>query len=122
LRPSPAEVDGGVARFLRDEVLPAVADPHLRRGLKTAAALLETGARRAGAGDAERRREAAGRALLDDLAAAGLQAEDVEEAAERLESGEGDPSLRGRVRRHLVADLAVQREPLEPLRRLFGRG
>lgn len=101
LRPSGPEVDRGVARFLRDELLPTVEQPHLRRGLKAAVALLDSTALRAEADPGP------------------LAGDDVEEAAERLEGGHGDADVRDRVRAQLVADLAAQRGPLEPLQRLL---
>lgn len=42
LRPTSAERDGALAQFLRDDVLPAVSDARVRRGLRVAGALLSS--------------------------------------------------------------------------------
>lgn len=116
LRPTGDEIDTGIARFLRDDVLSRVTDPRTRRGLKTAVALLDTAAVRAVAehhlSDARARRTDA---LLADL---GL-GDDLAEVAKRIER-EPDLALhRPRVRAHLLTDLAAQRRLLAPLAQLY---
>lgn len=121
LRPTGDEIDVGIARFLRDDVLPVVDDPRTRRGLKTAAALLETAALRARSERAVteiRRRRTAD--LLADLATRGV-AGDLVAAAVRVETDPTLVDLRPRVRDHLLTDLAHQRGLLTPLHRLYHR-
>ncbi|NIR34509.1 MAG: hypothetical protein GWN73_00210, partial [Actinobacteria bacterium] len=73
LRPDGPESVEGVARFLTEDVLPAVDDRVLRRGLKTAAALLETAAlRHALEAAVFTERSHATQRLLDDLGEAGV--------------------------------------------------
>jgi hypothetical protein len=88
----------GVARYLRERALGAVADPRVRRELRTAAALLDTAARRAqpDAGD-------------DDAA--------LEDAAARAER-ERSPARDG-LRARLLAGLAAQRAAIGPLNDLY---
>jgi aminoglycoside phosphotransferase (APT) family kinase protein len=93
LRPDAAETTAGVARFLRDDVLPAVDDGRLRREIKTAAALLDTAALRSAA------EEPAGR--------------DLEDAAARAERGR--TRERAGLRALLLEDLAAQRALIAPL-------
>ncbi len=116
-RPNAPETAAGVARFLHADVLPATTDPALRRGLKTAVALLETVALRAAGEPAVlARRDARARAFL---AAHGL-GHDLEAAARRCEL---DPELAGSragMRALLLEDLAAGDALLAPLRRLFG--
>lgn len=121
LRPAGDEIDGGIARFLRDEVLDQVQDARTRRGLKTAAALLEAAALRSRHEPwvAEERRERTA-ALLDDLAARGLDG-DLATVAATIETDPGLADLRPRVRAHLLDDLVRQRDLLIPLRDLYDR-
>ncbi len=118
-RPSGAEIDEGVARFLRDDVLPMIDDGRTRRGLKTAAALLETAAVRAHHEPAVQSRrtmaEAGLRATLRDRWLTG----DLGEIAARVESEDVLADLRPAVRRFLLDDLALDRALLGPLRRLY---
>lgn len=112
-----------LAAFLRDDVLPATEDRRLRRELKVAGALLDTLALRAVddpviAAD----RDVADRALLDDLAAAGLPTSDgLAGVAVHVETHEVDDALRARVRQHLIDDLTERTRTLEPLFALLGR-
>jgi aminoglycoside phosphotransferase (APT) family kinase protein len=120
LRPSAAEVAHGVGRFLSEEVLTGLDDPALRQGVKVAAGLLESVAVRTAiepAVQAERQR--ADRALLAELAAAGVDEPGVEEAAVRVEREDGLAAWRPRVRGHLLDDLALARTLLVPLHRLY---
>lgn len=116
LRPSGPEIDTGIARFLRDDVLPRMEDPRTRRGLKTAAALLDTAALRARAESAvtavRRERTAA---LLDEL---GLGT-DLATVAARIEREPDLAPHRSRMRAHLLADLAAQHRLLGPLTDLY---
>jgi aminoglycoside phosphotransferase (APT) family kinase protein len=122
LRPSGAEIDVGIARFLRDDVLPQITDRRTRRGVKTAAALLETAALRASTGAVVDRERAAQRPdLAARLAALGLDLSDLEGAAVRVETESDLADLRPLVRHHLLNDLACQRSLLAPLRILYGR-
>lgn len=101
LRPDVRETAAGVARYLREAVLPALSEPRVRRETKTAAALLDTAAHRAPEvrpGDDAALEEAAVLA-------------ERERAPERRE-------LRGR----LLAGLAAQQEAVRPLERLYRRG
>ncbi len=119
-RPSAAEVAHGVGRFLSEEVLPGLDDRALRQGVKVAAALLESVALRAGVEAAvQAERERVDQALLADLADGGLEAPDLEEAADRVEREVGLARWRPRVRRHLLDDLARTRTLLVPLHRLY---
>ncbi|HSG80178.1 MAG TPA: phosphotransferase family protein, partial [Acidimicrobiia bacterium] len=66
-RPDPTEIMRGVAAFLDEEVLPATEASVLRRGLKTAAALLQTAALRSEVEPAvAAERDERTRAVLDD--------------------------------------------------------
>jgi Phosphotransferase enzyme family len=98
LRPDAPETAAGVARYLREKALGAVSDARVRRELRTAAALLETAARRAAPdpGDDD--------AALEEAAA----------HAERERSAE-----RGTLRARLLAGLAAQRAVIEPLDDLY---
>jgi len=119
--PGPAGIARGVARFLREEALAAVGDAALRGSLRVAAALLETAALRAEAEPAvQAERVRAARALLEELAEAGVDAGDLEVAAVQVESLDAFAGLRERVRGHLVDDLAVTRALLMPLHDLYG--
>jgi aminoglycoside phosphotransferase (APT) family kinase protein len=121
LRPDLPTSVASVARFLSDEVLPAVQDPALRRGIKSAAGLLATAGVRAEHETAisAGRREATA-ALLDELAAAGVPVSgDLETVADQVETSW--PAWQPRMRAHLLADLAVARSVLGPLDRLYGR-
>jgi hypothetical protein len=122
LQPDAAELSGGVARFLRDDVLPAVDDAVLVRGLKTAVALLETAALRTRAEPAlERQRGLAVRQLLRDLDDAGVDVTGgLEAAAVAIERDATWARWRSRVRRVLLDDLAARRRLLNPLDRLYG--
>ncbi|HEY1334103.1 MAG TPA: phosphotransferase family protein, partial [Myxococcaceae bacterium] len=85
LRPDASETAAGVARYLRERVLGAVSDPRARRELRTAAALLDTVALRAG----------------PDLGDEDLALEDAATRAERERS-----PARARLRSRLLAGLA----------------
>lgn len=116
LRPTGDEIDRGIARFLRDEVLPRVDDPRTRRGLKTAVALLDTAALRATAEPGlSAARDLRTATLLADL---GL-GDDLATVAERVEREADLARHRPRVRAHLLADLAAQRRLLAPLSDLY---
>ncbi len=122
LRPDASELASGVARFLRDDVLPAVDDAVLVRGLKTAVALLETSAVRSLTEPVlERQRGVAVRRLLGDLAAAGLDVTvGLEAVATTVEANDVWARWRPRVRRVLLDDLAARRRLLAPLDELYG--
>jgi aminoglycoside phosphotransferase (APT) family kinase protein len=122
LRPGAAELSRGVAGFLGADVLGVASERHIRRGLKTAVALLETAAlqqERGAAVAAARRELAAG--VPDELAAGKAGSGELEEAACRVERDEQLAPLRGRVRRLLLEDLRLQQALLGPLRDLYGR-
>jgi aminoglycoside phosphotransferase (APT) family kinase protein len=122
LRPAGAEIDRGIARFLRHDVLPQVADRRTRRGLKTAAALLDTAALGAEAElVVERERARLGDDLAVLLRGRGVDASDVEAAVRRVELDPGLADLRSAVRTYLLTDLALQRSLLSPLRDLYER-
>jgi aminoglycoside phosphotransferase (APT) family kinase protein len=122
-RPDTVEITRGVAAFLDEEVLPATEASVLRRGLKTAAALLETAALRA---EVEHlvtaEREERTHDVLQDLAAQGVDVDGgLEATAARIES---DPVLaehREAMRAHLLEDLAREEGLLLPLLRLYGK-
>lgn len=119
LRPTGPEIDVGVAAFLRAEVLPAVTDARTRRGLKTAAALLETAAVRARSEPAvTEARDARTAALLAELVGLGVHG-DLAVVAAHVESDPALADLRPQVRAHLLQDLADQRALLAPLHRLY---
>jgi hypothetical protein len=119
-RPGGPELARGVGRFLAEEVLPALDDRALRQGVKVAAALAETAALRAEIEPAvAARREAADRALMAVLDAAGIAAPDLEAAAALVEREDALAGWRPRVRAHLVADLALSRTLIAPLHRLY---
>lgn len=121
LRPSGEEIDDGVARFLRDELLARLTDRRTRRGVKTAVALLETAALRARSEPGVTAvRRAASEALLADLATEGVRG-DLATVAATVETDETLAELRPRVRAHLLTDLARQRTLLTPLHRLYHR-
>ena len=122
LWPDATELSAGVARFLADDVLPAVDDAVLVRGLKTAVALLETAALRSSREPAlERQRGLAIRQLLRDLSAAGVDVTGgLEAAAVAVERDVTWARWRPRVRRVLLEDLAARRRVLAPLDRLYG--
>lgn len=121
LHPTADEIDRGIARFLRDEVLAQVEDRRTRRGLKTAVALLEVAALRARhEPTVARARRARSSALLRDLAERGIEG-DLATAAEQVELDPAHADLRPRVRQHLINDLSDQRDLLVPLRHLYGR-
>ncbi len=119
-RPSAGEVAHGVGRFLAQDVLAGLEDPALRQGVKVAAALLESVALRIaieeGVEDERRRADAA---LLAELAAGGLEAAGLEEAAVRVEGDDELAGWRPRLRAHLLRDLALTRRALAPLHRLY---
>jgi hypothetical protein len=122
LQPDASELSAGVSRFLRDDVLPAVHDPVLVRGLKTAVALLDTAALRAEAEPAlERQRGVAVRHLLRDLSDGGVDITvGLEEVAATVERDDTWARWRPRVRRVLLDELAARRRLLAPLDRLYG--
>jgi hypothetical protein len=96
-------------------------DRALRRGLKTAVGLLQAAALRVETGPAvQARREDATRALLGELAAAGVPVDGgLEPAAVEVERRPEHAPLRPRVRRHLLEDLAAERALLGPLEELY---
>jgi aminoglycoside phosphotransferase (APT) family kinase protein len=106
LRPDAGETVRGVARFLRDEAVPAARDGRLRRELKTAAALLDAAALRA---------EHEAQALL---AADGGDEDHLEDSAARAERERA--SDRAVWRERLLVHLATQRALIEPLEQLYG--
>lgn len=121
VRPDAAEIDQGIARFLAEEVLPQVADPRTRRGVKTAVALLDTAAEQVRRGDGvDRRRLEATRTLLQELAGEGLHG-DLATVAAQVEGKAALAAHRPRIRAHLLTDLALTRSLLGPLRTLYGR-
>jgi aminoglycoside phosphotransferase (APT) family kinase protein len=129
IRPDLTETLDGVARFLREDVLPTVESAHLQRGLKTAAALLATSAQR-GREEPARTAELGTRieALFERLEAAGVieagsgrDAVALELLAARVET---DPLLadhRADVRGTLLADLTVRAASLDAITNLYGR-
>jgi aminoglycoside phosphotransferase (APT) family kinase protein len=121
LRPTPAQVDEGVGRFLETDVLPAVSDRRVRRGLKTAVALLKSNAIRIeNEHDIGEQLEAGVRGVLDAAARQSLP-DDLDELAAHVESGEGSDELRKLVRAHLLVDLAQRKRLIDPLRAMYGR-
>lgn len=119
LRPDAPETAAGVARYLADEVLPAVTDPRLVRGLKTAVALLGTTAARAADETAV---EAAIAVERDRLLAELGRGPDLEAVAVAVETVPALAALRPRVRAHLVRELHLRRGLLDPLARLYRPG
>jgi aminoglycoside phosphotransferase (APT) family kinase protein len=129
LRPGTAELTRGVAAFLGADVLPAVPQRHLHRGIKTAVALLETAAERHVRGEAVAARRAELAAGLErELSADGGPAaepgeapppERLERLAVRIERDDRFAHLRERTRLALLRDLALERELLWPLRELY---
>jgi aminoglycoside phosphotransferase (APT) family kinase protein len=98
LRPDASETAAGVARYLRERVVPAVSDPRARRELRTAAALLDTVALRAGQDPGDQ-----------DLA--------LEDAAARAERDRS--AARAGLRSRMLAGLAAQRTMITPLDDLY---
>lgn len=128
LRPDVAETLGGIARFLHDDVLPATDSAYLRRGLKTAVALLGVSVRR-GREDPVRSDELRAHldAVFDRLASAGVaepgEAHDaaaLERIAARVESDPACAGVRPDVRRALVTDLRTRATSLEAVVHLYG--
>jgi hypothetical protein len=128
LRPDVAETLGGIARFLHDDVLPATDSAYLRRGLKTAVALLGVSVRR-GREDPVRSDELRAHldAVFDRLASAGVaepgEAHDaaaLERIAARVESDPACAGVRPDVRRALVTDLRTRAASLEAVVHLYG--
>jgi aminoglycoside phosphotransferase (APT) family kinase protein len=97
LRPDPAQTVRGVARWLLDDVAPAVGDRRLRQMAKRAAALLETTA-------------------LRTPSAPEKDADAAEREAVAAEEAGGDPAIR----RALLLDLAREIDRLGPLAALHG--
>ena len=98
-------------------------DARLRRLLKNAAALLETGAERAASSSAVAGwRDTERRPLLERLRGAGVPADDLETAAIAVEREDRFTAWRAPVRRHLLQDLAAERAAFGPLRRLYRGG
>jgi hypothetical protein len=120
--PDAAETSEGVARFLRDDVLGAVDDPVLVRGLKTAVALLESaGLRSTYEPVLERQLGVSVRQLLRDLDSAGVDVTvGLETVAATVERDEPLARWRPRVRRLLLEELAARRRLVAPLDRLYG--
>lgn len=128
LRPDVTETLAGIARFLREDVLPATGPADLRRGLKTANGLLLATAQRS-------REEPFLRAALDDsldalfdqLRAAGVvplggsrTALALEEAAVRVETDPAFAGLRAAVRQALYTDLTSRAASLSAITRMYG--
>jgi aminoglycoside phosphotransferase (APT) family kinase protein len=124
LWPDASETALGVARFLREDVLGAVEDPVLVRGLKTAVALLDSAGLRASHEPVlERQLGVAVRQLLRDLDGAGVDVTvGLEAVAATVERDESLARWRPRVRAVLLDDLAARRRLLAPLDRLYGSG
>jgi len=122
LRPDETELARGLARFLTEDVIPALDDRALRRGLKETAALIETLALRGRLEPALRdRRVAAEGRLREELEHAGLDWRDLEEAAAEVERREELAPLRAAVRQHLLEDLELVRRLIAPLHALYTR-
>jgi aminoglycoside phosphotransferase (APT) family kinase protein len=122
LRPSGAELGSGLARFLTDDVVAAVDDRALRRGLKETAALLETIALRSPLEPAlQDWRATAERRLRDELEGAGVGWTGLEEAAVEVERRDELASLRTTVRLHLLTELGLVRRLIAPLHDLYSR-
>jgi len=115
-RPDPAELIEGAAAFLAEDVLPGIEDRHLRRGLLTAGALLETAAlRHRSEGGVTAAREAARAEIVSELEHAGVDLSGgFEAAALRVETDARHEGLRVRLWGHLVDDLAARRALLRP--------
>jgi hypothetical protein len=112
----------GVASFLGSDVLAAAGDRVVRRGLKTAVALLETAAVRHRIEPVveAHRAEAADR-LLQRLRAAGIdQRGDLEAAIAEVIAEDRHAALRPAVWDHLVNDLRLTGALIGPLRELYG--
>ena len=122
LRPDEAELARGLARFLSEDVIPALDDRALRRGLKETAALIETLALRGRLEPAlsDWRSASEGR-LRDQLEQAGLAWTGLEEAAAEVERRDELAPLRSAVRQHLLEDLALMRRLIAPLHELYSR-
>ena len=97
LRPDAAESADGVARWLLQDLVPALEDRRLRQMAKRAAALLQVTAGRT-------------------PPSPGLDAEAAEQEAVAAELAGGDPALRAM----LLSDLARELDRLEPISRLHG--
>ena len=122
LRPDETELARGLARFLSDDVIPALDDRALRRGLKETAALIETLALRGRLEPALREwRTAAEARLRGRLEQAGLAWTGLEEAAAEVEGHDELAALRSAVRQHLLEDLALTRRLIAPLHELYSR-
>lgn len=121
LRPDPRETLEGVAGFLAFDVLPAMEDPALRRGLKAAAALLHTTNRRltmeqAVEGDLAVQQAA----LVAELREAGIDTSgDLETIAAAAERDENLARWRPRIRSFLLEELTVRQALIKPLTDLF---
>jgi aminoglycoside phosphotransferase (APT) family kinase protein len=122
LRPDGIELGRGLARFLAEEVIPALDDRSLRRGLKETSALIETLALRGALEPGLREwRTAAEARLRDELAQAGVEWRGMEEAAVEVERRDDLEPLRYPLRRHLLDDLALTRRLIDPLHELYSR-
>ena len=122
LRPDETELARGLARFLSEDVIPALDDRALRRGLKETAALIETLALRGRLEPALREwRTAAEARLRGRLEQAGLAWTGLEEAAAEVEGHDELAALRSAVRQHLLEDLALTRRLIAPLHELYSR-
>ncbi len=121
-RPDAAETAAGIARFLTDDVLGAVSERRTARGVKTAAALLETAALRIRIEpDVDAVRAQARSELLETLGAAGVATDGgIEPALVEVETDDRHAALRPEVWAYLISDLALRRALTTPLRRLYG--
>ncbi|MFV0463918.1 MAG: phosphotransferase family protein [Nostocoides sp.] len=128
LRPDVTETLSGVARFLSEDLLPATEAAYLRRGIKTAVALLDVSARRSREdGPRAQRLQVAVDDLFDRLAAAGVHPVDgrrdaaaLEAAAIHVETDERFEQIRPEVRGVLVDGVRERASTLEAVVRLYG--
>ena len=129
LRPDVTETLEGIARFLRDDVLPETGPAHLQRGLKTAVGLLHASAQRSRE-EPVQRAALADRldALFDRLVTAGAVTDDrardsvtLEEAAIRVETDPALAECRAEVRQVLLSDLVARAASLAAVTRMYGR-
>jgi aminoglycoside phosphotransferase (APT) family kinase protein len=121
LRPSPWEVDEGLARFLHDAVLAEVGSSHVRRGVKAMAGVLRANALRTLLAPAvAARRAEAEAALRERLRGTRFASADLVSVAVQVETDPAAAHLRPAVRAHLLEDLALERAALGPLDALFG--
>lgn len=120
--PGISSIEAVLARYLQDEILPAITDQRLVRGLKTAAALLEANAHRDALSaevGAARQELAQHLFALVDKSRPPAPA-DLESLVVRSRSGGDFHSIREVVQAYLQADLRHQRELIGPLDKLYG--